>query len=354
MRMLISVCILTTVSGCAMFPQEPDFPWTAENVPCAKAAVAGVCDDAEVMKAYTMARAYCLQLSQKYEDGGDFINSSSFAIASLGTLAGAVFSPLAGGGAKTAWSGLSGSTNALQATLNTNFSNAVNARRRAEISNSGAAAKDQVARETIPRNQVFAAVDMAYDCKMAVGRADIAVVEAINKIQTGAGTPQDSPSATIKPAETLADAQTKAGAAAKPAALSATAVPIAAGATDKEINTIKQLRALVANAAAGAAASVAASTATETAQKAAAVTGEAPSLTQTQAAAKVAAEAAAKPAATAAAEKKAAQVLVGQPAGIRQAVLDSTAPAASAAASAAADAAAGAAAAPAQPSSSPQ
>lgn len=354
MRMLLLVCTLFSVSGCAMFTREPNFPWTVDNLPCSKANVIGDCDAKEALKAYTLARAYCHQLSRNYEDGGDFVNSSTFAIAGIGTLAGAVFSPLAEGGAKTAWSGLSGSTNALQTALNTNFSNAVNARRRAEIGNSGAAAREQISRETKDHTkQVLAAIDMAYDCKMAVGRADVAVIQALNEIQAGAGKPKENPSATVKPEETKVEAEKKAEEAAKPAALSAADVPIAAKATSAEKTIIEKLRGQVAEAAAVAAASVAASTATKTAQKAAAVEGESPSLMQTQAAAKVAAEAAAEPAAKAAAEEKAVQILTGQSPGIQKAVMASTAPAAAAAARAAADAAAGEAAAPAQPFSSP-
>ncbi len=354
MRMLLPACILILVSGCAMFTKEPDFPWNADNLPCYAATADGTCTTKDALQAYTLARAYCHKLSRSYEDGGDFVNSSSFAIGGIGTLAGAVFSPLAGGGAKTAWSGLSGSANALQTALNTNFSNAVNARRRAEIGNSGAAARDQISREKKdPTMQVFAAIDMAYDCKMAIGRADVAVIQALNEIQAGAGKPKENPSATINPEETKAEAGEKAKMAAKSAALLATDVPIAATATPNEITTIEKLRGQVADAAALAAASSAAATATETAQNAAAVVGDSLSLMQIQAAAKVAAEATAKPAAKAAAEAKAAQILTGRSPEIHKAVMDSTAPAAAAAAHAAADAAAGAAAAPSQPVSSP-
>lgn len=350
--MILLVYTLCLISGCGMFTREPDFPWTEDNYPCSKAAVADACDSQEVLKAYTKARAYCHQLARNYEDGGDFVSSSSLAIAGVGTLAGAVFSPLAGGSAKTAWSGLSGSTNALQTALNSNFSNAVNARRRAEIGNSGAAAKEQVSRETDRMRQVLAAIDMAYDCKMAVGRADAAVILALNEIQTGAGKPKENPAATVKPEETKKEAEVKAKLAATPAALSATEIPIDPNATPREIDDIKSLRKQVADAAAIAAAPIAASTATETAQQSAAVVGESPSLIQTQVAAKVAAESAAQPRAKIAAEAKAEQILTGKSSIIQKAVKDSTAPAAAAAAIAAADAAAAAAAAPAQPVSS--
>lgn len=353
MRIAILLYVLLSVSGCAMFTREPDFPWTAEDLPCSTANEPRECDANDVVKAYTLARAYCLQLSKSYEDGGDFVSSSTFLIAGVGTLAGAVFSPLAEGGAKTAWSGLSGSANALQTAMNTSFSNAVNSRRRAEIGNSGAAAKDQVSRAKGDHTmQVFATIDMAYDCKMAIGRADVAVIQALNEIQSGAGKPKENPSATVNPAETKLEAGKKAGYAANTAASSAVNVPISPTATPTEIRIIERLRGQVAEAAAGAAAPIAASTATATAQKAAAMEGESPSLIQTQAAARVAAEAASEPAAQAAAEEKAKEIIARESSTIQKAVMDSVVPAATAAAQAASDAAAGAAAAPAQPVSS--
>lgn len=353
MRMFTAACMTLFVSGCAMFNKEPSFPWSSGNLPCSKGNEIGVCDEKEALKAYTLARAYCHELSSNYEDGGDFVSSSTFAIAGVGTLAGAVFSPLAEGGAKTAWSGLSGSANALQTALNTNFSNAVNARRRAEIANSGAAARDQIAREEDkPMKQVLAAIDMAYDCKMAIGRADVAVVQALNEIQAGAGKAKENSSATVKPTETKEAAEEKAAKVSKPAAVSAANVTIAPTASSNEKAEIKLLRVKVAEAAADTAATVAASTAVETAQKAAAAEGETPSLIQTQIAAKVAAESAAEPAARAAAEAKAVEVTQGKSKEVQKAVMDSVAPASAAAAQSAADAAAGEAAAPAQPFSS--
>ena len=353
MRAILLTCIFISASGCSMLTREPPYPWSEEKLPCAdtKNAIKN-CGKEDVLKAYTLARAYCHELAAKYEDGGDLINSSTFAIAGVGTLAGAVFSPLAEGGAKTAWSGLSGSANALQTALNTSFSNAINARRRDEIGKSGVAYKDQIARESDATKQVQAAMDMAYDCKMAVGRADAAVVKAISELQAGAGSAQESSSASLKPTETKAEAEKKAEEAAKPAAKTATEITIAPALSKTDVAVVRKIREQVAEAAAEAAAPVAAATATTTAQEAATIVGEAPSLIQTQAAARVAAQVAAEPIARAAAEEKATALLSGKSTEIQKAVMDATAPAAAAAAQAAADAAAGTAAAPAQPVSS--
>lgn len=350
MRMHISLFLSLSIAGCALIPSEPDFPWD-KKLPCTdKSNVLEDCTSKHVLEAYTQARVYCLKLAKSYEDGGDLVNSSTFLIGGVGTLAGAVLSPLAEGGAKAAWSGLSGSANALQTGINTSFSNSVNARRRAEIANAGTASKDFITRESTASRQVFAAIDMAYDCKMAVGRADAAVAKALNEIQSGAGIRQESPAATIDPARTKEEAEKKAGeAAAKSASEAGDKVAVDSAVVLTTQTEIKHLRDQVAEAAAGAAATVAAAVATETAQKAASDQGRTLSLTQTQTAARIAAQIAAEPIAKAAAEKKAAYILSGKSEEIQKAVRDATAPTAAAAAEAAADAAAGTAAAPAQP-----
>ncbi|HBO5846995.1 hypothetical protein FA375_06755 [Pseudomonas aeruginosa] len=349
MRKLLLVCCFFAVAGCTMFTREPDFPWSKDELPCfTDGKTIRNCDRGDVLKAYALARIYCHQLSENYEDGGDFVNSSTFAIAGVGTLAGAVFSPLASGGAKTAWSGVSGSANALQTALNTSFSNAVNARRRAEIGNAGAAAREQVAKESDSTIQVLAAMDMAYDCKMAVGRADIAVIQALDQIQMGAGRPKESSAASVRPEETQIEAGKKAEEAARNA-VNSVEVPAAAMLNSTEQTVVKGLRQKINDAAIAAASAVAASTATEAVQKVATTDGEAPSLIQIQAAARIAAEIAAEAAAKVAADDKAAQLLSGQPTKISAVVRESTASAASAAAQAAAEAAASAAAAPVQP-----
>jgi hypothetical protein len=348
MRAPAFACFSVFFSGCTLFPSEPDFPWASKPI-CADNNVAVECTSKHVADAYKDARVYCLNLAKSYEDGSDLVNSSTFFIGGIGTLAGAVFSPLAGGSAKTAWSGLSGSANALQTGVNTSFSNAVNARRRAEIANAGTAGKDAVVQGTDPTKRVLAAIDLAYDCKMAIGRADVAAAEALNKIQSGAPIKSESPSATVDPVGTKVDAEKSAEEAAKPAADAATKVAIDPSATVKDKATIEKLRGQIAEAAAVAAAPVAAAAATDVARKASVVGGETPSLNQTQAAATVAAQMAAEPVARAAAEEKAAEILTGKSQEVKNAVLETTVPAASAAAEAAAKAAASTATAPAQP-----
>ncbi|HCE9893675.1 hypothetical protein [Pseudomonas aeruginosa] len=353
---LLCLCLLTT--GCSNFSKEPKWPW-ADGVPCSRPSTGSsagaatdprTCDISDVVETYNKAQRYCIDYANAYEDGGDAINSSRFWIATVGTLSGAVFAPIAGGSAKDAWSGLSGSTNALQSALNESFSNAINVRRRSEIASAGTTARQQVANSADNLIKVLAAMDIAYDCKMAVGRADAEVVRALNELQKSGTAAGEKPVAAVKPVETKADAQAKASDAASEAAESAAAIPVTSGATTAEQKTIEVARKTIANAAADAAATAAATAATQTVQQASAVSGTAPTLLQTQAAAQVAAQIAAENAAQATIERKTAELLQGEKRPrVRQALSESAGPTASAAAEAAASAAAAAAAAPVQP-----
>lgn len=345
MRALAFVCVCLSVGGCGTFSTEPPFPWSKDDLPCSdNENQIRDCEKKDVLKAYTLARAYCHKLASSHEDGGDLINSSTFAIASIGTLAGAVFSPLAEGSAKTAWSGVSGSANALQTAMNTSFSNAVNARRRDEIGKAGVEYKTQITGVGDPRKQVFAAMDMAYDCKMAVGRADAAVVRAISELQAGAVARQVDLAASAQPVIAKVDAEK----AAKTEALKATE-KIVTSMGEGLTSDARRLANQVADAAVSAAAPVAASVATTTVLEAAAVEGEVPSLVQTQTAAKVAAQAAAGEVARKAAQQEAESLISGQTQEVKSALEKIAVPIAEAAAKAAAEAAANNVAAPAQP-----
>lgn len=359
MRLILVVCLCVIISGCSAVRKEPPWPW-ADGIPCSKPSSgpeAGAVSDPQtcgighVVDTYNKAQKYCIDYANTYENGGDAINSSRFWIATVGTLSGAVFAPVAGGSAKDAWAGLSGSTNALQSALNESFSNAVNIRRRSEIAKAGTVARQQVASAGDNLLRVLAAMDIAYDCKMAVGRADAEVAKALNELQKTEGGASGAKSiAEATPTETQLDAKEKAREAATEAATTAVDVPIATNATANEERVIQKARERIAKAAAESAAAAAASAATQTAQRASSVPGAQPTLLQTQAAAQVAAQVAAQSAAQRTAEETALEVLKGQKSSIvKDAVMQSTAPAAAAASEAAAGAAAATAAAPVQP-----
>ncbi|EFQ62736.1 hypothetical protein PFWH6_3531 [Pseudomonas fluorescens WH6] len=338
-RVLIFVLVLLLV-GCK---STPAWPWKT-GVPCDKAADGKAdCSDMDVLNTYSQARSYCLDLSDLYEGTGSSISSSRFWIASFGTLSGAVFAPLAGGSAKDAWSGVSGSTNALQSALDENFSNAVFVRRRQEIADSGKVAREGMSNVSNV-GKVLLAMDIAYDCRMAVARADAAAASAINQLQSKSPAlpiSDGKSAAQVNPVETKAQAQGAALAAAGPASAAAANAAVPSTATPAVQAIVQTAGAAAANAATQAAAPAAAKAAMEVAAQTLTPSADAPALANTQAAAQAAAQAAGEVAAREVAQK-AAQATI--PKGSSSATVQAVKNAANAAVSAATQAAAQAAA----------
>ena len=341
-RIFIFLLVLF-LAGCK---STPVWPWKTE-VPCDKTADGKAdCSEMDVLNTYSKARSYCLDLSDLYEGTGSNISSSRFWIASFGTLSGAVFAPLSSGSAKDAWSGVSGSTNALQSALDENFSNAVFVRRRQEIADSGKVARDGMSNVPSNVSKVLLAMDIAYDCRMAVARADAAAASAINLLQSKSPTAPVSegrPAAQVNPVETKVEAKDAAFAAAAPASAAAANAAIPSTATPAVQAIVQAAGAAAANAATQAAAPAAAKAAMEVATQISPASGVGVSTSvQTQAAAQAAAQAAGEIAARGVAQK-AAQATI--PKGSSPATVQAVENAANAAVSAATQAAAQAAAA---------
>lgn len=356
MRLMLLLCICILVTGCSMktiYNPEPEWPWKSKPVCTAKVETPNDCTLTDVVTAYNLALNYCIDYSNMYEDGGDTINNSRFAIATLGTLSGAVFAPLAGGSAKDAWSGLSGSTNALQSSLNESFSNAINIRRRLEITGAGATAKRQVSEGKDHLNKVLASLQLAYECRMAAARADGAAIQALSNLQGGAAAvPSDRTAAETNPEAAEKEAEKKAKEAAdeatKKVAADAASIPLAATREDRVAIKAAQLE--ITTAITGAAATAAATAATDAAQQVSAAPGETPTIQQTQVTAQVAAQVAAGSAAQTAADAKVAELIKAAPSDLaKQVIMQMAEPTVEAAVSAAARAAAASATAPMQP-----
>lgn len=102
-------------------------------------------------------------------------------LAATGTLAGAVFAPMAKGSASTAWSGLSGSTNALQAAVDENFSGVLALKRRASVATAG---KDGIVgypKGGSANDRVYASVTMAFNCAVAPAGVESAAIKAVSE-----------------------------------------------------------------------------------------------------------------------------------------------------------------------------
>ncbi|MBI6854255.1 hypothetical protein YA0002_15865 [Pseudomonas cichorii] len=342
------------LGGCSWLGinKEPAWPWPEGEV-CTTAGKPVTCEQQHVLKAYNLALKYCIDYSNMYENGTDTLSGGNFAISAVGTLSGAVIAPLAGGSAKDAWAGLSGATNALQGSLNESFSKAVNTRRRLEINNAGASTKLQVVKSSTAEEKVLAAVDIAYDCRMAAARADGAALQALNTLQAGTAAVSASKiAAEVDPSATAAKAAIQAtnvaDSAAKKNAATTAALVTPGNATAEERSKIIEAQAALSTVASTAAGNAAGQAATDTAQMATSASSVAPNTLQTEISAKAAAQVVAGTAAQAAVDAKVQELSKNATPLVREVIRQMAAPTAKAAASAAAGSAASTATAPVQ------
>ena len=171
---------LVALSGCAGLvgsARSPSWPWPNPALICKQAT----CDAAEGIAAFNAASIFCKDAQNYYESGSQLASSTKIAIGAVGSVAGAVIAPIAHGSAATAWSGLSGTTNALQMSIEEAFSATVAVKRRAKIAEKAAQEADTVAKQANTNLQVFAAINMARACAMSSAEADAEAIRALAK-----------------------------------------------------------------------------------------------------------------------------------------------------------------------------
>ena len=184
---LILATCMGALAGCSAIPDRVaestsiDWPWPDNKVG----------SDAHVE--YLKATAYCVKLQQFYAAGGSSGKAAKFGLAALGTLAGAVFAPIATGTAATAWAGFAGATNALQISYDQSFDYALVMARRAQIQRELEAGQTDF--NTNP--SVINAINLASRCAMAPARVDQAFMETIKNMKSyeaGQSQPGSQPS----------------------------------------------------------------------------------------------------------------------------------------------------------------
>ena len=172
-KLFVASTCAALLSGCVGdFASPPKWPW--ETSPCS-----GACNDEAANKAYSDAMAYCSKTQEYFYNGGKYIAGGRFVTAAVGTLAGAVLAPITSGAASTAWSGISGSSNALQASMDSNFTQAAAVRRRASVAEAGKIGILAYSAATTPGSRVTIAVSMAFNCSVAGASADASSLQAI-------------------------------------------------------------------------------------------------------------------------------------------------------------------------------
>lgn len=173
-KLFVASTCAALLSGCAGdFAPTPTWPWEKTS-PCK-----GPCTDEAANKAYSDAMTYCSKTQEYFYRGGKYIAGGRFATAAVGTLAGAVLAPITSGAASTAWSGISGSSNALQASMDDNFTQAAAIRRRASVAEAGKTGILAYSNATTPGAKVTIAVSMAFNCSVAGASADASSLQAI-------------------------------------------------------------------------------------------------------------------------------------------------------------------------------
>ncbi|MFE8710055.1 hypothetical protein [Aeromonas allosaccharophila] len=172
---LVMMATISPLFGCMSIPDNVvdftaiEWPWPKNKYP----------DDHKT--AYMEATAYCVKLQQYYAAGGSSGKAARFGLSALGTLAGAVFSPLASGSAAIAWSSFSGATNALQMSYDQSFDYTLVLARRAMIDKAMKEGKTAYEREQDDFKRTNAAIDMASNCAMAPARIDLKVLDNLQQ-----------------------------------------------------------------------------------------------------------------------------------------------------------------------------
>lgn len=168
--------ILLTLPGCASFGRaSPDWPWPPEKLICPESG----CTEKEALQTFLQAHFYCRAIHNYYESDGNRASASQIAISTVGSLAGAVISPISSGDAAKAWSGLSGATNAMQASIKENFSGSISAKRTKAVLDATTSALQSYDDEADATVRVRTAIKMATACSMAPAKADSAALKAL-------------------------------------------------------------------------------------------------------------------------------------------------------------------------------
>lgn len=167
------------LSGCASLisAKTAEWPWPSDATLCK----GDKCTETEALNAFMQASNFCRNVQNYYESGGQRSNALKVGVGAVGAVAGGVIAPIANGSASTAWSGLSGATNALQISIDEAFSSTVLIKRRASVTNAADTGANLYSKEETTDNKVVAAVNMARSCAMSSAIADESVIRSISQ-----------------------------------------------------------------------------------------------------------------------------------------------------------------------------
>lgn len=207
MQTACSVLIVTIgvfISGCTsiragFFPPTPVWPF--DTHPCESQT----CTEAHGVKAFASASSFCRSVQNFYENSGNRSSVAQLGVGLFGTLAGTVGGQIASGSAAKAWSGLSGASNAFQASLDQTFSAAVSLKRQSAVHDATVKYLHQTLGEPAPVKRVNLSIAMALECSIAAAKADAKSLQAIGSSSNTVDTPPSSaPAAPVPITESVA------------------------------------------------------------------------------------------------------------------------------------------------------
>lgn len=184
-RWLYVLGVAVLLSGCMGMRGQTavKWPWADRDGTVRSVCAKPSCDASEALRAYMEASQFCRNVAIYYENGGKTSGLSQFAVGTIGVLAGSVAAPIAQGTAATAWSGLSGATNALQIPMEQTFSASLATTRQNAVvvaAANGAAAYREAGTDS--NKQALAALNMALECSLAPSRADQEALRSLSDV----------------------------------------------------------------------------------------------------------------------------------------------------------------------------
>jgi len=143
------------------------------------------CTHGQAIASWRNTGNFCRNVQNYYESRSYRANVGRFGIATLGSLAGSVFAVTSEGTASKAWSGLSGSANGIQSTLNETIGRAVTLQQQQAVRRAYQTGFKAFMEEKDPTNRVAIALATEVECANSGAEGE---AKAILSIYAGAAT----------------------------------------------------------------------------------------------------------------------------------------------------------------------
>jgi hypothetical protein len=157
----------------------------AGDLSTAPRCLSSSCTHGQAIAAWRNTGAFCRNVQNVYERRSHNANVGRFGIATFGSLAGSVFAVTSKGTASKAWSGLSGSANGIQSTLNETIGRAVSLQQQQAVRRAYQTGFKAFMEEKDPTNRVAIALATEVECANSGAEGE---AKAVLSIYAGAAT----------------------------------------------------------------------------------------------------------------------------------------------------------------------